>query len=318
MAVYSPITKDELLVFLKQYKIGSLKEFEGILEGIENTNYKIITSKNIYILTIFEKRVKLEDLPFFINLKNHLIKKNFCCPQPITNKDGKTINMLKGKACVLISYLAGVKADQIYDHHCEQVGKVLSSLHQHTKDFTEKRINGMNYTQWQYIFLKCQSAITNKYADYIPFIKKELEFLKESWPNNLPKGIIHADVFQDNVFFINNQFSGLIDFYFACNDFLAYDIALTINAWCFNNQSNFIQKRFISFIKGYQDQRMLSDKEKKSLSILLRGAAMRILLTRLHDQLFHPEGAFVKPKDPQEYLKILQFHQNINVEDYLS
>lgn len=318
MAVYSPITQDELVAFLKQYEIGSLKKYEGILEGIENTNYKIITSQNIYILTIFEKRVKLEDLPFFINLKKHLIKKKFCCPKPIVNKDGKAINTLKGKACVLISYLAGTKTNRISDHHCEQVGKVLSSLHQHTKDFAEKRINGMNYTQWQNIFIKCQSATTNKYGSYIPFIKKELEFLKESWPNNLPTGIIHADVFQDNVFFINNQFSGLIDFYFACNDFLAYDIALTINAWCFNDQNNFIQKRFISFIKGYQDQRMLSDEEKKSLSILLRGAAVRILLTRLHDQLFHPEGAFVKPKDPQEYLKILKFHQSINVEDYLS
>ena len=318
MAVYSPISENELLVFLKQYDIGSLKKFEGILEGIENTNYKIITTQNIYILTIFEKRVNLKDLPFFIKLKNHLVKKKFSCPQPIINKTGKIINTLNGKSSILISYLEGTQVDIVSNHHCEQVGKVLSSLHKYTLDFTEKRINDMNYTQWQSIFLKCQSTNITKYKNLIPFIKKELEFLKKRWPNNLPKGIIHADVFQDNVFFINNQFSGLIDFYFACNDFLAYDIALTINAWCFNNQSNFIQKRFISFIKGYQDQRMLSDKEKKSLSILLRGAAMRILLTRLHDQLFHPEGAFVKPKDPQEYLKILQFHQNINVEDYLS
>ena len=148
-------------------------------------------------------------------------------------------------------------------------------------------------------------------------MKKELEFLKESWPNNLPKGIIHADVFQDNVFFINNQFSGLIDFYFACNDFLAYDIALTINAWCFDNQNNFIKQRFKSFIKGYENHRALTGEEKNSLSILLRGAAIRILLTRLHDQLFHPDGAFVEPKDPEEYVKILQFHQNTNIENYL-
>jgi homoserine kinase type II len=318
MAVYSPITEKELLTFLKQYDIGSLIKFEGILEGIENTNYKITTSQNIYILTIFEKRVKLEDLPFFINLKNHLVEKNFFCPKPIANKQGLTICTLNGKKCVLISYLKGSKADKVFDHHCEQVGNVLSSLHQNTADFKEKRVNGMNYIQWQNIFLKCQSANNSKYINLINFIREELEFLKIKWPNNLPKGIIHADVFQDNVFFINNQFSGLIDFYFACNDFLAYDIALTINAWCFDNQNNFVQQRFKSFIKGYEDNRLLTNQEKSSLSILLRGAAIRILLTRLHDKLFHPKGAFVEPKDPQEYVKILQFHQDINMEDYLS
>ena len=318
MAVYSPITKKELIFFLEQYDIGSLKKFEGILEGIENTNYKLTTSKNVYILTIFEKRVHPIDLPFFINLKNHLVAKNFSCPKPISNKDGKSINILNGKSCVLISYLEGSKADIVFTHHCEQVGKVLSSLHKKTEDFTQKRTNNMNYTQWQNIFLKCRSSNSLKYKELIPFIKKELLFLKENWPHSLPKGIVHADVFKDNVFFINNRFSGLIDFYFACYDFLAYDIALTINAWCFDHQGNLDQEKLYSLIKGYENHRKLTDHEKNSLSILLRGASIRILLTRLHDQLFHTEGAFVEPKKPEEYVKILKFHQDINIKNYLS
>ena len=317
MAVYSPVTKNELELFLNQYDIGTLIKFEGILEGIENTNYKLTTSKDIFILTIFEKRVQNKDLPFFINLKNHLIKKKFSCPQPIENKSGNCINFLNGKSCVIISYLKGTKTYIVSSHHCEQVGRVLSSLHFYTTDFNEKRINGMNYTQWESIFLKCKSINSEKYQNLNAIIEKELLYLKESWPKKLPEGIVHADVFQDNVFFINNNFSGLIDFYFSCYDFLSYDIALTINAWCFENINNFSKDRFLSLIKGYQKIRILEDEEKKYLSILLRGAALRILLTRLHDQLFHPKAAFVEPKDHYEYLKILKFHQKINVADYL-
>jgi len=317
MAVYSPVTKNELEVFLKQYDIGILVKFEGILEGIENTNYKLTTSKNIYILTIFEKRVQTKDLPFFINLKNHLIKKNFSCPQPIKNKSGISINLINGKSCVLISYLEGHKTQIVSSHHCEEVGKILSLLHMHTADFDEKRKNNLNYAQWKNIFLKCKSIDTKKYQNLFPIIEKELLFLKENWPKTLPKGIVHADVFQDNVFFINGNFSGLIDFYFSCYDFLSYDIALTVNAWCFATFDNFSKDRFFALIKSYEKNRILEDKEKKSLSVLLRGAAIRILLTRIHDQLFHPKGAFVEPKNPNEYVKILKFHQKINVGKYL-
>ena len=316
MAVYSPIKKNELVVFLEQYEIGLLKKFEGILEGIENTNYKIITSQNIYILTIFEKRVKLADLPFFINLKNHLIQKNFSCPRPIVNKKGQQINIFNGKSCVLISYLEGAKTNIVSNHHCEQVGKVLSSLHQYTADFTEKRINGMNYQQWQNIFLKCKNHANQDFIHMLPVIEEELSYLKNHWPNDLPSGIVHADVFQDNVFFQKDIFSGLIDFYFSCNDFLCYDIALTINAWCFNKQNIFNKNKYQALIKGYESQRKLTTEEKKYFSILLRGASIRILITRLHDQIFHQNDAFVKPKDPNEYLAILKFHQRTNFREF--
>jgi len=317
MAVYSPINEKELKNFLKKYDLGHLKKFEGILEGIENTNYKITTSKNIYILTIFEKRVSSEDLPFFIELKNHLYKKNFLCPQPIPNKEGKIINQIMNKSCVLISFLKGSKIKTVTNEHCNQVGKILSSMHFFTSDFLYKRPNSMGYSNWHKIFIKCKNLPSANYEKLLSIVENELFFLNKNWPLNLPRGIIHADVFQDNVFFVENKFSGLIDFYFSCFDFLAYDIALTINAWCFDSSEKFYESKFKSLIEGYEDKRKLENEEKKNLSILLRGAAIRILITRLHDQLFHLEGAFVEPKNPEEYVKILKFHQKNDIKKYL-
>ena len=312
MAVFSPVNKEDLLSFLQKYDIGTLEKFEGILEGIENTNYKITTSKDIFILTIFEKRVNIEDLPFFINLQNHLAHKNFKCPQPITNKEGKSINILNGKPAVIISFLHGKKASEVTPQHCQQVGSTLSFLHQAAKDFKQQRTNGMHQSQWSNLFGECQGIKDHPYMDLIKPIEEELLYLDQHWPKNLPQGIIHADVFQDNVFFKDNQFSGLIDFYFACHDFLAYDIAITVNAWCFNNKGKFDNDKFQSLIVGYQVNRLLSHDEKQSMPVMLRGAAIRILITRLYDQLYHPAGAFVIPKDPLEYFSILQFHQTHN------
>ena len=316
MAVYSPINESELLSLLDKYGIGSLIKFEGILEGIENTNYKITTSQNNYILTIFEKRVSSKDIPFFINLKKHLASKKFLCPEPINDKQGKNINKLKDKSCILVSFLNGKKVIDITETHCQQVGEVLASLHLQTKDFNEKRLNSMSYTQWENIFLKCKNQSNQNFTHMLPIIEEELSYLKNNWPNDLPNGIVHADVFQDNVFFQKNIFSGLIDFYFSCNDFLAYDIALTINAWCFDEQNVFNKNRYQALIKGYESQRQLTTEEKKFFSILLRGASIRILITRLHDQFFQPNDAFVKPKDPNEYLAILKFHQQINFREF--
>lgn len=317
MAVYSPINKNELISFLKKYNIGDLIHFEGILEGIENTNYKIITTKKNYILTIFEKRVNSKDLPFFVNLKNHLAQKKFNCPQPIESRDGKYINLLNRKSCVVISFLEGSKISLVQTGHCKQVGTMLAQLHKNTEDFNGKRNNDMNYKQWNDLFIKCQKISNKKYDLIMPIIEKELLFLRNEWPEDLPKGIIHADVFKDNVFFKDNILSGLIDFYFSCNDFFAYDIAITINAWCFNDEFNFDKNKFITLIKGYENLRKLNNNEKNQLSVLLRGAAIRILLTRLYDQLFHPKGAFVKPKNPNEYVSILNFHQEVNVLEFL-
>ena len=317
MAVYSPIFKEDLEKFLQKYNIGSLIKFDGILEGIENTNYKVQTSEDEYILTIFEKRVDPSDLPFFINLKNHLVKKNFSCPKPIKNIEGEYINLLNDKNCVIISFLKGQKILKVENTHCKQVGKMLALFHEKSKDFKQKRDNTMSHNQWKDIFLKNKNAEKNQFNDIMPCINKELSFLKTAWPNDLPKGIIHADVFQDNVFFKNNEFSGLIDFYFSCNDFFAYDIALTINAWCFDIKAQFEKDKFFHLTQGYESIRQLTTIEKKHLSILLRGAALRILLTRIYDYIFHPDGAYVKPKDPKEYYSILQFHQNNDLGELL-
>jgi homoserine kinase type II len=316
MAVYSPIDECELSSLLDQYNIGSLVKFEGILEGVENTNYKITTSQNSYILTIFENRVETKDIPFFINLKKHLAAKKFLCPKPVSDIQGKNINTLKNKSCVLVSFLNGKKVTDITNTHCQQVGEVLASLHLQTKDFNEKRLNSMSYTEWKNIFLKCKNHLNQDFIHMLPIVEEELVYLKNHWPNDLPSGIVHADVFKDNVFFKKNIFSGLIDFYFSCNDFLAYDIALAINAWCFDEQNLFNKDRYQSLINGYESQRKLTNDEKKYFSVLLRGASIRILITRLHDQLFHLDNAFVKPKDPNEYLAILKFHQQINFREY--
>ena len=317
MAVYSHISKEVLENFLNEYQIGTLIKFEGILEGIENTNYKLETSKNTYILTIFEKRVNPDDLPFFIDLKNHLIKKNFICPKPIKNKDGKYINLLGNKYCVIISFLKGKQVSKIDGKHCSQVGKILALLHIESRDFLGKRKNTMDHNQWKNIFLKSKKIKINKFDGLMSDIDKELSYLEAAWPTDLPKGIIHADVFRDNVFFKDNRISGLIDFYFACNDFFSYDIALTINAWCFDDKFKFSKDNFLNLIYGYESLRPLIKEEKDHLSTLLRGAALRILLTRIHDYIFHPEGAYVKPKDPNEYLSILQFHQQNNLSKFL-
>jgi len=316
MAVFTPINQEELISFLDQYEIGKLISFEGILEGIENTNFKIETESKKYILTIFEKRVNPRDLPFFVNLQGHLSKKQYSCPQPIANKNGDSINVLKGKSSILISYLDGEKTPKIHKIHCEQVGKSLGLFHKNTEDFMQRRVNSMGLKQWNDIFLKCKKLKFNKYQKFMPLVEKELLFLNKKWPKNLPEGIIHGDVFRDNVFFIKDQFSGLIDFYFSCNDFLSYDVAITINAWCFDNNS-FDKNKFISLIKGYQSIRKINFDELNKFSILLRAASLRILITRIHDELFHPEGAFVQPKNPEEYIFILKFHQQENIAEYI-
>ena len=312
MAVYTKINLDILSNLLKKYEIGQLTSFEPIYEGVENTNYKIITSNNTYILTIFEKRVKKNDLPFFINLKNHLSKKNFQCPKPIENKIGEYIDSIKEKPCIIVSFLNGKKTSYITEENCEQLGNQISIMHNITLDLNISRENYLSQKYWREIFEGFRKFKKDKYNSLYKKINLELIFLKNNWPTNLASGIIHADVFQDNVFFKNGTFSGLIDFYFACNDYYAFELAICINAWCFSEKVDINTKNLSIFLNSYQKHRKLSNNEKNSLPILLRGAAMRFLLTRLHDLIFHNSNDYVEPKDPIEYLKILEFHQNYN------
>ena len=315
MAVYTPITKEKLSSFLENYNIGSLENFKGVLEGVENTNYKIITSQDTFILTIFEKRVKEQDLPFFIELQNHLSKKNIKCPSPIPNRNGQYINTIEDKTCVLMSFLEGKKINNATFIHCQQIGRLTAKIHLHSKDFTITRNNGLHQKHWRDIFKKCQNSKDNQYDELYQIIEQELQYLDNNWPKNLPTGIIHGDIFPDNVFFIDNNVSGLIDFYFSCNDFFSYDLAITTNAWCFDKKKSFKKENFDSLLKGYQQHINMSNDEKIHFNTLSRGAAMRILVTRLHDQLYHPDGAMVVPKDPFEFFDILKWHQNNSVFD---
>ena len=310
MAVYTPIKKEKLSSFLENYNIGSLENFKGVLEGVENTNYKIITSQDTFILTIFEKRVKEQELPFFIELQNHLSKKNIKCPSPISNRNDRYVNTIENKPCVLMSFLEGKKTDNSTSYHCHQIGELTAKIHLNSKDFTLTRNNGLHQKHWGDIFNKCQKSKDSRYGELYQVIEQELQYLDKKWPRNLPIGIIHGDIFPDNVFFIDSNVSGLIDFYFSCNDFYAYDLAITANAWCFDKKKSFKKENFDSLLKGYQQHVNISNDEKNHFNTLLRGAAMRFLVTRLHDQLYHPDGAMVVPKDPFEFFNILKWHQN--------
>ena len=315
MAVYTPIKKEKLSSFLENYNIGSLENFKGVLEGVENTNYKIITSQDTFILTIFEKRVKEQELPFFIELQNHLSKKNIKCPSPISNRNDRYVNTIENKPCVLMSFLEGKKTDNSTSYHCHQIGELTAKIHLNSKDFTLTRNNGLHQKHWRDIFNKCQKSKDSRYGELYQVIEQELQYLDKKWPRNLPIGIIHGDIFPDNVFFIDSNVSGLIDFYFSCNDFYAYDLAITANAWCFDKKKSFKKENFDSLLKGYQQHVNISNDEKNHFNTLLRGAAMRFLVTRLHDQLYHPDGAMVVPKDPFEFFNILKWHQNNSVFD---
>tara|TARA_Y100000590_G_C15678470_1_gene998883 strand:+ start:684 stop:1700 length:1017 start_codon:yes stop_codon:yes gene_type:complete len=334
MAVYTELSNSDIEIFLKDYDLGKLIKFIPIIEGVENTNYKIITSKRIFILTIFEERVSENDLPFFIELQHHLSKKNIKCPQPIANKSKSYINTIKNKKCVLMSFLDGKKLKDPKNLHCYQLGHEISKMHMYTKDFSLNRNNNLNHLSWKNLYEKCKklSSFNPKfkklYTNYkyenkkinndnelFNIIEDELAFLEEKWPKNLPLGVIHADMFQDNVFFINDNLSAIIDFYFSCNDYYAYELAICINAWCFDLK-NFNNTKFKSIIEGYESIRKLDYSEKTSLPILLRGAAMRFFLTRFHDQIYQKNKAIVIQKDPKEYFEILFFHKNFQKNNF--
>ena len=309
MAVFTKLEKNEIEDFLKDYSIGNLISFEGIIKGTENTNYKIITSKNKYILTILEKRVQPEDLPFFMDLQNELAAHGFNCPLPVKNNKKSIINKLKDKNAVIITFLQGENLTNVMPEHCHELGLKIAQFTNITKNLNLSRPNSVGYKTWVSIYENFKNIDNESYQEYFQILSNELIFLKNNWPINLPTAIIHADLFIDNILFIKNKISGIIDFYFSCNDFIAYELALTINAWCFNDDLTFNYKNYNSLMMGFENISSLNIQEKASMNVLLRGAAVRILVTRLHDKIFHPDDALVKLKDPKEYLNILKWHQ---------
>ncbi len=317
MAVYTKLEHQEVRQFLEQYNINNFKDYKGITEGVENTNYLIKTSEQDYILTIYEKRVDENDLPFFIKLLSYLSENKFPCPKPIANKNNEKINRIKNKNAALVTFLNGQSKNKINSEECFEIGKITAQLHEITKKFDINRKNNLSIENWESIFEKTIKQKIDLDESIIKKTKNYLNFLKDKWPKNLPQGIIHADLFPDNIFFTNNKVSGIIDFYFACNDFFAYEIAICINSLCFDNNSTFNMTKAKNLIDGYTSIRTLSEDEKKYLPILSMGAAMRFFLTRLYDFYHTDNKADVKIKDPFEYLKKIEFHSTIkNFKEY--
>ena len=317
MAVYTKLEHQEVRQFLEQYNINNFKDYKGITEGVENTNYLIKTSEQDYILTIYEKRVDENDLPFFIKLLSYLSENKFPCPKPIANKNNEKINRIKNKNAALVTFLNGQSKNKITSEECFEIGKITAQLHEITKKFDINRKNNLSIENWESIFEKTIKQKIDLDESIIKKTKNYLNFLKDKWPKNLPQGIIHGDLFPDNIFFTNNKVSGIIDFYFACNDFFAYEIAICINSLCFDNNSTFNMTKAKNLIDGYTSIRTLSEDEKKYLPILSMGAAMRFFLTRLYDFYHTDNKADVKIKDPFEYLKKIEFHSTIeNFNEY--
>jgi homoserine kinase type II len=320
MAVYTKLKKENIEEILSNYSIGSLKEFKGIEEGIENTNYFLIVDSKKYILTIYEKRVREEDLPFFSQLMSSLNKSGFRCPVPIESNDKKTIINYRNKNLMIVSFLEGKSKNSLSPADCRSIGLEVAKMHEITKNFKIQRKNNLSIDSWRKIFGQVKDKCVQIHRDLPLLIESNLKDVEKNWPKDLPKGIIHADLFSDNIFFKDNKFSGIIDFYFSCNDFYALEIAICFNALCFDGPKNnlsFNVTKAINFMNGYNQFRKINDHEKKYIKVLSQGSALRFLLTRVFDALNTVEGAIVKVKDPMEYLTRLEFHKNSkNFEDY--
>ena len=317
MAVYTDVLAEDLGQFLAAYDIGDLLAYKGIAEGVENSNFLLHTSRGSFILTLYEKRVAAADLPFFLALMEHLAAHGINCPQPVKNRTGAALGQLAGRPAAIVTFLDGMWLRRPGVAHCAGVGEALARLHLAGTDFPGKRANVLSVGGWRPLFEAARERADGLQPGLAKSISDELAQLERAWPADLPQGVIHADLFPDNVFFLGDRLSGLIDFYFACTDTLAYDIAICLNAWCFEPDRSYNVTKGRALLQAYARTRTLSHKERAGLALLCRGAAMRFLLTRLVDWLDVPPSALVKPKDPLEYFRKLRFHQTVaSVRDY--
>jgi homoserine kinase type II len=317
MAVYTDVSAEDLERFLAAYDLGALKSYKGIAEGVENSNFLVHTGSGYYILTLYEKRVAAGDVPFFLALMEHLATRGITCPQPVKARGGSPLGTLCGKPAAIVTFLDGMWMRRPDAGHCAAVGEALARMHLAGADFAGRRRNALSVGGWRPLFEQAASRADSVQHGLRAAIEQELGALEKSWPSDLPQGVIHADLFPDNVFFLGNKLSGLIDFYFACTDTLAFDVAICLNAWCFEPDHSYNVTKGRNLLDAYIKTRPLTNAERAALPLLARGAAMRFLLTRLVDWLNVPPGALVKPKDPREYIRKLRFHQKaINVRDY--
>lgn len=311
MAVYTDVSDQELEGFIASYDIGTLTSFKGIAEGVENTNYLVHTDTSPFILTLYEKRVRSEDLPYFLSLMEHLAAAGITCPLPVRDREGRILRELAGRPAALISFLEGVWIRRPGLVHCAELGTVLAKFHLAGLDFPMHRSNDLSLSGWGALFEDVRGTADTVIPGLHDEIAGELDFLGAHWATDLPVSVIHADLFPDNVFFLGNKLSGLIDFYFACNDMMAYDLAVCLNAWCFEPDASFNVTKARAMLQAYENKRPLTGPERDALPLLARGAALRFLLTRTYDLLNTDANALVKTKDPREYLRKLRFHQRV-------
>ena len=318
MAVYTKLNTKDVLNIIETYDLGNLTQFQGIKEGIENTNYLIHTTQGKYVLTIFEKRVLIKDIPFFVNIMKHLKKNHFISPEPLQDRKGIIIKSFKNKKFILVSFLEGYSKLNLSDNDCFEIGKVIGDMHTILKDFKLEKKNNLSVNSWEQILLKCKKSISNfelnqLNSKLLDLINEILVECKLYWPYHLPKGIIHGDLFPDNLFFKNNKVNGVIDFYFSCTDIKFYEIAIAINALCFDKDCNLNINKTKNLIFGYNSKFKIDPEEINNINILLKGACLRFLLTRLYDWFKTPNNSFVKKKDPKEYIKKLIYFKKNNL-----
>lgn len=311
MAVYTEVPDDELARFIATYDIGELWSYKGIAEGVENSNYLVHTATGPFILTLYEKRVDPDDLPFFLGLMDHVAAAGFQCPTPVHDRDGRMLRELAGRPAAMVTFLEGLWIRRPWPEHCAALGHALAEFHLAGLTYTGSRPNSLSVTDWRPLLASSEDKADTILAGLTGEMESELSFLEANWPDGLPNGIIHADLFPDNVFFMGKEISGFIDFYFACTDALAYDIAICLNAWCFEQDNAFNVTKARAMLKAYTQVRPLTSSEYDALPILARGAALRFLLTRVYDWLNTAKDALVKPKDPLEYVRKLRFHAQV-------
>ena len=312
MAVFTAIDERQVAAFLREYDLGEAVDCRGIAEGVENSNYRLTTTRGAYILTIYERRVDPADLPFFLGLMDHLAARGVPCPVPVHGRDGAALRTIAGKAAAIVTLLHGTWPRRPRPPHCRALGAAMAKMHVAGADFAGRRPNRLGLAGWRVLFDACRERADEVAPGLAGEIADEIAALESNWPAELPGGVIHADLFPDNVFYEGERLTGLIDFYFACSDWFAYEIAICLNAWCFESDGSFNITKARVLLRAYREVRPFSEAEMASLPLLARGAALRFLLTRLHDRLHRVEGALVRPKDPLEYLHRLRFHAGVS------
>ena len=311
MAVYTEVTAEDLDALLERYEIGKLTAFKGIAEGVENSNYFLSAGAGQFILTLYERRVSADDLPFFLGLMEHLAQSGVNCPTPLHDREGRVLQTLAGKPAAIVTFLSGYSLQKPQPAHCRALGEVLAALHVAALSFELRRENALSLAGWAKLFAAVGGVADKIAPGMTRSLENALSDLSKQWPKDLPRGVIHADLFPDNVLFLNGAISGVIDFYFACNDLLAYDLAVCLNAWCFELDGSFNVTKAKALFRGYESVRALQPEETAALPILARGAAVRFFLTRLYDWYNTPDTAFVKRKNPMEYWRKLIFHLGV-------